>query len=95
MFTYGDANRERAETVLRQAFIAAQLGMPSEDPETAVESIWIILEALLVEHLAPSQSIEQMRSERLTDIGSHWRRMVITAVTNTFVLSGGFVQPEP
>ncbi len=95
LFTYGDANRERAETVLRQAFIAAQLGMPSEDPETAVESIWIILEALLVEHLAPSPSIEQMRSERLTDIGSHWRRMVITAVTNTFVLSGGFVQPEP
>lgn len=95
LFTYGDANRERAETVLRQAFIAAQLGMPSEDSETAVESIWIILEALLVEHLAPSESIEQMRSERLTDIGTHWRRMVITAVTHTFVLSGGFVQPEP
>jgi hypothetical protein len=95
LFTYGDANRERAETVLRQAFIAAQLGMPSEDPETAVESIWIILEALLVEHLAPSEPIDQMRSERLTDIGTHWRRMVITAVTNTFVLSGGFVQPEP
>ena len=94
LFTYGDANRERAETVLRQAFIAAQLGMPSEDPETAVESIWIILEALLVEHLAPSEQIEQMRSERLTDIGTHWRRMVITAVTHTFVLSGGFVQPD-
>lgn len=94
-FTYNDANRERAETVLRQAFIAAQLGMPSEDPETAVESLWIILEALLVDHLAPSESIAVVRGERRADIGNHWRRMVITAVTHTFVLSGGFVQPEP
>ena len=94
-FAYSDANRERAETVLRQAFIAAQLGMPSEDPETAVESLWIILEAMLVEHLAPSELVEQSRAERRTDIGNHWRRMVITAVTHTFVLSGDFVQPQP
>ncbi len=95
VFTYSDANRERAETVLRQAFVSAQNGMPSEDPETAVESLWIILEALLVEHLAPTEAIEQTRAERRTDIGNHWRRMVIAAVTQTFVLSGGFVQPEP
>lgn len=94
LFLYSDANRERAEAVLRQGFIAAQLGMPSEDPETAVESLWIILEALLVDHLAPNEFIEQTRAEHRTDIGNHWRRMVITAVTHTFVLSGGFVQPD-
>ena len=70
IFTFNDANRERAETVLRQAFVAAQNGMPSEDPETAVESLWIILEALLVEHLAPTEAIEQARAERRTDIGN-------------------------
>jgi len=95
IFTFSEANQERAETVLRQAFIAAQNGMPSEDPETAVESLWIILEALLVEHVAPTDAIEQTRAERRTDIGNHWRRMVIAAVTQTFVLSGGFVQPDP
>ena len=95
IFTFSEANRERAETVLRQAFVAAQNGMPSEDPETAVESLWIILEALLVEHLAPTEAIEQSRAERRTDIGNHWRRMVTAAVTQTFVLSGGFVQPDP
>lgn len=93
-FVYDDAASERAETVLRQAFIAAQLGMPSEDAETAVDSLWIILEALLVDHLAPTESTESSRSGHRVDVGNHWRRMVITAVTHTFVLSGGFVQPE-
>lgn len=94
-FTYNEADRERAASVLQQAFIAAQLGMPSEDPETAVESLWIILEAMLVDHLSPNEFVAQARAERRTDIGNHWRRMVITAVTHTFVLSGGFVQREP
>lgn len=93
-FTYGDADRERAAAVLRQGFTAAQLGMPSEDPETAVESLWIILEALLVDHMAPNAHTERSRADRRTDIGNHWRRLVITAVTHTFVLSGDFVQPE-
>ena len=93
-FTYEDAERDRAATVLRQAFIAAQLGMPSEDPETAVDTLWIILEALLVDHLAVDETTERLRSAQRTGIGEHWRRMVITAVTNTFVLSGDFVQPE-
>lgn len=93
MFSYDDADRDRAATVLRQAFIAAQLGMPSEDPETAVDTLWIILEALLVEHLAVDDG--PVHSVRRTAVGEHWRRMVITAVTNTFVLSGDFVQPEP
>jgi hypothetical protein len=89
-----DAGRERAETVLRQAFISAQLGMPSEDPETAVESLWIILEALLVDHLAPDERLQESRGDRRTAIGNHWRRMVSTAVTHTFVLGGDFVQPD-
>ncbi len=90
-----DARRERAETVRRQAFSSAQLGMPSEDPETAVESLWIILEALLVDHLAPDESLERTRGDRRTTMANHWRRMVSTAVTHTFVLSGDFVQPGP
>lgn len=89
-----DAGRERAETVLRQAFISAQLGMPSEDPETAVESLWIILEALLVDHLAPDEELQESRGDRRTTVGNHWRRMVSTAVTHTFVLGGDFVQPD-
>lgn len=89
-----DAGRERAETVLRQAFISAQLGMPSEDPETAVESLWIILEALLVDHLAPDERLQESRGDRRTTVGNHWRRMVSTAVTHTFVLGGDFVQPD-
>ena len=88
------AARERAETVLRQAFIAAQIGMPSEDRETAVETLRIILESLLVDHLAPDAEILENRADRRTTLGTHWRRMVTAAVTNTFVLGGIFVMPE-
>ena len=92
---FGDpAARERAETVLRQAFIAAQIGMPSEDRETAVETLRIILESLLVDHLAPDAEILEDRADRRTTLGTHWRRMVTAAVTNTFVLGGVFVMPE-
>ncbi len=94
VFSYDDADRDRAATVLRQAFIAAQLGIPSEDPETAVDTLWIILEALLVDHL-DAEAVTGPQPVRRTAVGEHWRRMVITAVTNTFVLSGDFVQPEP
>jgi len=89
-----EADLERAGTVLRQAFIAAQIGMPSEDMETAVESLWIILEALMVDHLAPDEAVLQDRADRRTDVGTHWRRMVTSGVTNTFVLGGMFVMPE-
>ena len=88
------AQRERAETVLRQAFIAAQIGMPSEDRETAVETLWIILESLLVDHLAPDAEVLEDRADRRTTLGTHWRRMVTTAVTNTFILGGVFVMPD-
>ncbi len=88
------AERERAETALRQAFIAAQIGMPSEDRETAVETLWIILEALLVDHLAPDAAVLEDRGDRRTTLGMHWRRMVTAAVTNTFILGGVFVMPE-
>jgi len=89
-----DVELERAETVLRQAFIAAQIGMPSEDMETAVESLWIILESLMADHLAPDEALLQDRADRRTEIGTHWRRMVTSGVTNTFVLGGMFVMPE-
>jgi hypothetical protein len=88
------AQRERAETVLRQAFISAQIGMPSEDRETAVETLWIILEALLVDHLAPDAAVLEDRADRRTTLGIHWRRLVTAAVTNTFVLGGVFVMPD-
>jgi hypothetical protein len=88
------AARERAETVLRQAFVSAQIGMPSEDRETAVETLRIILEALLVDHLAPDAEVLEDRADRHTPLGTHWRRMVTAAVTNTFVLGGVFVMPE-
>jgi hypothetical protein len=88
------AQRERAETVLRQAFIAAQIGMPSEDRETAVETLWIILESMLVDHLAPDAEVIEDRRDRRTSLGTHWRRLVTTAVTNTFILGGVFVMPE-
>ena len=91
-FEFDDAGRERAATVLRQAFRSAQIGMPSEDSETAVDSMWIIFEALLVDHLAPDEVTDHVRLGKRTDIGNHWRRMVTTAVTHTFILSGGFVQ---
>ncbi|NCY15226.1 MAG: hypothetical protein EBX39_00400 [Actinobacteria bacterium] len=92
---FGDpVQRERAETVLRQAFIAAQIGMPSEDRETAVETLWIILESLLVDHLAPDAEVLEDRADRRTTLGTHWRRMVTAAVTNTFILGGVFVMPE-
>ena len=90
----GAVERERAETVLRQAFIAAQIGMPSEDMETAVETLWIILESLMVDHLAPDESMLIERADRRTEVATHWRRMVTAAVTNTFVLGGVFVMPE-
>ena len=92
--SWDDISRERAAAVLRQAFVAAQLGMPAEDHETAVESLWIILEALLVDHLAPDPRTLADRAGRRTSIGNHWRRMVTSAVTHTFVLGGDFVMPE-
>ena len=46
-------SRAVAEATLRQAFVAAQLAMPSEDIETAVHTLWITLEALLVDHVLP------------------------------------------
>ena len=91
---WDDIARERAGAVLRQAFVAAQFGMPAEDRETAIESLWILLEALLVDHLAPDERTLAERAERRTSMGTHWRRIVTTAVTHTFVLGGDFVQPE-
>lgn len=91
---FDEAELERCGTVLRQAFISAQIGMPSEDMETAVETLWIILEALMVDHLAPDEALMRDRADRRSDLGTQWRRMVTAAVTNTFVLGGVFVMPE-
>lgn len=91
---WDDLFRERATAVLEQAFLAAQLGMPSEDHETAVDSLRILLDALLLEHLAPDPRTLDDRVHRRAPIGVHWRRIVTTGVTHTFVLGGGFVQPD-
>lgn len=89
---WDEISRERASSVLDMAFVAAQLGMPSEDHETAVDSLWVILEALLVDHLAPSAEVLDDPLRRRVTIGVQWQRLVTTAVTHTFVLGGGFVE---
>ena len=91
---FDDAARDAAESVLRQAFVAAQIGMPSDDFETAVETLWIIVEAMLVDHFAPAPSVLQGIPGRRATLDNHWRRLVTTAVTHTFVLSGDFVMPD-
>jgi hypothetical protein len=91
---FDDAAREASGTVLRQAFVAAQLGMPSEDFETAVETLWIIFEALLIDHVASSESESRDSSEQFVSLDDRWRRLVTAAVIHTFVLSGDFVMPE-
>jgi len=89
---FDDQARARAEAALRQAFVAAQLAMPSEDIETAVHTLWITLESLLVDHVLPGPAAERTREP--LPAAAHWRRLVNMAVTHTFVLSGGFVTPE-
>ena len=88
------AAREASGTVLRQAFVAAQLGMPSEDFETAVETLWIIFEALLIDHVASGETDSLDCSEQRASLEDRWRRLVTAAVIHTFVLSGDFVMPE-
>jgi hypothetical protein len=91
---FDEGAREAADSVLRQAFVAAQIGMPSDDFETAVETLWIIVEAMLVDHFSPGSSGLEGISGRSTTLDTHWRRLVTTAVTHTFVLSGDFVMPD-
>lgn len=91
---WDEVDRARAAGVIDQAFLAAQLGMPAEDHETAVDALRIILDALLVDHLAPDDRTIDDRADRRVAIGVQWQRMVTTAVTHTFVLGGGFVQPD-
>ena len=93
--TVDEIDRQRASLVLERAFVAAQLGMPSEDHETAVDLLRIQLGALLVDHLAPDESTIEYRGSHRATIEDHWQRMVTTAVTHTFLLGGGFVQPDP
>jgi len=90
-----EIERQRASLVLERAFVAAQLGMPSEDHETALDLLRIQLGALLVDHLAPDERTIEYRGSHRASIEDHWQRMVTTAVTHTFLLGGGFVQPEP
>lgn len=88
--------RATADGVLRQAFVSAQLGMPSEDMATAVQSLWIILESLLVDHVLPTPDDDRGDGPERPPlpVTTHWQRLVTTAVTHTFVLSGRFVLPD-
>ena len=90
-----EIDRQKASLVLERAFVAAQLGMPSEDHETAVDLLRIQLGALLVDHLAPDERTIEYRGSHRATIEDHWQRMVTTAVTHTFLLGGGFVQHDP
>jgi hypothetical protein len=84
--------RATAEGVLRQAFVASRLGMPTEDMDTAVHTLWITLESMLVDHLSPTPAAARTRDA--VGLAAHWRRLVTTAVTHAFALSGRFLGPE-
>lgn len=87
-----DEWRGALESTLRQSFFAAQLAPPSSDPEAAIQSMWIILESLVVDHLAPPSGEDREREP--VPVATWWRRMVTTAVTHAFVLGGTFPTPE-
>lgn len=94
MATVDEIDRQRASLVLERAFVAAQLDMPSEEHETAVDLLRIQLGALLVDHLAPDERTIEYRGSHRASIEDHWQRIVTTAVTHTFLLGGGFVQHD-
>jgi hypothetical protein len=84
-----EALRVALESTVRQAFFAAQLAPPSSDPDAAVQSLWITLESLMVDHLAPPRGDERDREP--VPVATWWRRLLTTGVTHAFVLGGTFV----
>ncbi len=87
-----EALRVALTSTVRQAFFAAQLAPPSSDPDAAVQSLWITLESLMVDHLAPPRGDEREREP--VPVASWWRRLLTTAVTHAFVLGGRFVTQD-
>jgi len=77
--------------VLESAFISSSIGMPTEDPRTAMDVLWASYEALFVVHF-PAGEGTPGPPVTVPD-STHWTRMLVTAVTNGLVLSGAFVRP--
>ncbi len=86
-----EAFRGRIAKVLDGTFVAASLGMPTEDARTAMDVLWASFEALMVQHF-PAQHETAPPVGAVPD-ATHWSRILVTAVTNSIVLGGGFVRP--
>lgn len=91
---FDDAARERATHVLRHASSTAQIVPPADQFETAVDALWVDLEAMVAEHFAPSPAADSAENERGTSLADRWQRMVVTAITNGFILTGGFLTSD-
>jgi hypothetical protein len=83
------AFRARVSQVLERTFVAASLGMPTEDARTAMDVLWSSYEALVGRHFPAPGSPPGTEVPDAT----HWSRILVTAVTNSIVLGGGFVRP--
>ena len=84
--------------MLDGTFVAASLGMPTEDARTAMDVLWSSFEALVVQHF-PVGSATGAEPPPPPPAGAvpdatHWSRVLVTAVTNSIVLGGGFVRPD-
>lgn len=91
---FDDAARERATHVLRHASSTAQIVPPADQFETAVDALWVDFEAMVAEHFAPSATVDGQSVDRGTSLGDRWQRMVVTAITNGFILTGGFLTAD-
>lgn len=87
-----DAFDAAVAKVLDGAFIASSIGMPTEDARTAVDVIWSSFEALLARHFPAGEGRPGPPVE--VPDGTHWSRILVTAVTNSLLLGGTFLRPS-
>ena len=84
--------------MLDGTFVAASLGMPTEDARTAMDVLWSSFEALVVQHFpaSPAAVTEPTPPPPAGAVpdATHWSRVLVTAVTNSIVLGGGFVRRD-
>jgi hypothetical protein len=89
--TTEDAFHAAAARVLEGAFVASSLGMPTEDARTAVDVMWASFEALVDRHFPAAEGRPGPPVE--VPDGTHWSRILVTAVTNALLLRGTFIRP--